>query len=209
MKLIGVTGGVGTGKSTCAGMLAALGLPVVDTDQLARELVAPGTPGLAEIRGAFGERVVDGAGTLRREALAEIVFADASWRQQLESILHPRIREAWLAQAARWRSEGCQAGVVVIPLLFETAAEGAFAGTLCVACTPASQRQRLAARGWSAEQMAQRLAAQWPLARKLAAADYVIWTEGSLAVTEMQLRQVLEHLHLGATGLVSEPRAGV
>ena len=209
MKLIGLTGGVGMGKSACADCLGALGLPVVDTDHLARELVLPGTPALREVRAVFGESVVDAAGALRRDVLARLVFTDEARRRTLEAILHPRIREAWLSRAGSWGAAGCAAGVVVIPLLFETEAAGAFAATFCVACTPRSQRERLAARGWSPEDAARRIAAQWPVARKLAAADHVVWAEGGLENTRAQLQRLLERLEIGVAVPGSWPCAGV
>lgn len=203
MKLLGLTGGVGMGKSTAAEHLGRRGLPVVDTDRLARELVEPGQPALAEIGEAFGPQVLDAQGRLRREVLARIVFADASRRRELERILHPRIREAWRAQVEIWRGEGRPAAVVVIPLLFETGAEGQFDATICVACTAASQRERLVARGWSEDEIARRLAAQWPIEHKMAAADFVVWTEGGVAHTAAQLDRIL--LHLGLAGPAPRP----
>ncbi len=191
MKLLGLTGGIGMGKSAAADCLRQLGLPVVDTDTLARELVLPGQPALAEIQRSFGDGLLDDLGALRRDQLARIVFADERRLRELEAILHPRIRTVWLAEAARWRERGCPAGVVVIPLLFETGAAPDFPATLCVACTAGSQHARLRARGWSETQIAQRLRAQWPIERKIAAADYLVWTEGALTNTAGQLARIL------------------
>jgi dephospho-CoA kinase len=199
MKRLGLTGGIGMGKSAAAEHLRRRGLPVVDTDRLARELVEPGQPAWHEIRHTFGPEVLDAAGCLRRDALARIVFADAARRRQLEAILHPRIRAAWQAQLETWQHEGRPAAVVVIPLLFETGAAGQFDATICVACSPASQRERLRARGWSDEEIARRLAAQWPVERKIAAADYVVWAEGDLAHTAAQLDRILATLGLAGT----------
>lgn len=191
MKAIGLTGGAGMGKSTCARWLRARGIPVVDTDDLARELVEPGQPALEEIQRAFGFDIVGGDGHLRREALAQRVFADAAAREKLEGILHPRIRERWRAQVAEWEAAGQPLAVVVIPLLFETKAEGDFAATVCVACSAAAQQQRLRARGWSAEESARRIAAQWPVAQKIAKADFVVWTEAEAAVSGEQIDRIL------------------
>src|SRR5262245_53982791 len=102
MRLIGLTGGVGMGKSTAADLLKERGIPVVDTDQLARDVVEPGQPAFNEVKERFGPGVVGPDGTLNRKALADLIFADSARRQELESILHPRIRERWLAQAALW-----------------------------------------------------------------------------------------------------------
>ncbi|MGD0087981.1 MAG: dephospho-CoA kinase, partial [Verrucomicrobiota bacterium] len=122
MKTLGLTGGIGMGKSTAARFLRERGAQLVDTDELARQLVEPGQPALVEIQTVFGQNVVAPDGQLRREALAQIVFTDPAARRKLESILHPRIREGWLAQVESWRTENHALAVVVIPLLFETKA---------------------------------------------------------------------------------------
>ncbi len=191
MKVLGLTGGIGMGKSTVVQLLRQRDVPVVDTDELAHELVQPGQPALAEIKAAFGQTIVGEDGQLRREALAEIVFADPEARVRLEAILHPRIRERWLDQVERWRQQGHALGVVVVPLLFETQAETQFEDVVCVACTAATQQRRLRARGWTEEQVRQRLGAQWPSERKMAAAKGVIWTEGGLDVLAAQLDRIL------------------
>jgi dephospho-CoA kinase len=194
MKLLGLTGGVGMGKSTAADFLRQRGLAVVDTDDLARRVVAPGQPAVREIAMTFGTHVVDSSGQLRRETLAEIVFADDVARRRLEAILHPRIRELWLAETRRWRATGVAQGVVVIPLLFETGAEAEFDATLCLACSAATQRERLVERGWSVEEAARRNRAQWPVEKKMGRSTYVVWNEAGLAVLAAQLDRVLKQI---------------
>jgi len=191
MKLFGLTGGIGMGKSTCAQLIRARDVPVVDTDDLARTVVEPGQPALAEIRATFGAQMIDKEGHLNRDELARSVFADPAARKRLEGILHPRIRELWRAQAKEWQTQSHPLGVVVIPLLFETGAESELDATVCLACSEATQRQRLSARGWSGEQIDQRIRAQWPIEQKLAKADYVIWTEAGLDVHTEQLDRIL------------------
>jgi len=191
MKTLGVTGGIGMGKSVCAQLLRARGLPVVDTDELAREVVEPGQPALAQVRQFFGADIVGPDGRLRRDELARRVFASPPARQELERILHPPIRQLWRAQVAGRRAEGQRLAVVIIPLLFETHAETELDVTLCLACSPATQRQRLLARGWPAEQIDQRLRAQWPIEKKLAHAHYVLWTDTSVEVHGEQLDRIL------------------
>jgi dephospho-CoA kinase len=191
MKVLGLTGGVGMGKSTAAQFFRRHGAQVVDTDELARQLVEPGQPALAEIRSVFGSNLVSGDGRLRREALAEIVFADPAARRQLEEILHPRIRERWLSQLAIWRGENRPLAVVVIPLLFETRSESHFDKTACLACSPAEQRRRLLERGWTPEQIQQRLAAQWPIEQKMTRADFVVWTDGPPEAHAGQVDRIL------------------
>ncbi|HMJ64543.1 MAG TPA: dephospho-CoA kinase [Candidatus Binatia bacterium] len=196
MIVIGLTGGVGMGKSTSASILARRGLSVIDTDELARELVRPGKPALVEISKVFGPGMIDRAGELRRGEVAKIVFNDPAKRKQLERILHPRIRERWLVQLDQLRSEGHGAVVVVIPLLFETDAAKHFSHILCVACSAATQRVRLAARGWSEQAIDQRIASQSPIERKISASNFVVWTEGSLDIHEQQVDRVLKTLGL-------------
>ncbi len=198
MKVLGLTGGIGMGKSTADQLLRERGVAVVDTDLLARQLVEPGQPALGEIQQTFGPEFVDADARLRREELARRVFADAVARRQLEDILHPRIRALWMAQVEAWRAEGRPVAVVVIPLLFETDAASHFDATVCVACSAATQRQRLQARGWTAEQIEQRIQAQWPVEKKMALADFVVWTEAGLDVHAAQLDRILK-THVGAS----------
>jgi dephospho-CoA kinase len=194
MKTFGLTGGAGMGKSTAAEILRARGVPVVDTDELARQLVQPGETALAEIQADFGQNITAPDGCLRRDELARIIFADPAAREKLEAILHPRIRSAWLAQVETWRGENRPLAVVVIPLLFETTAETFFEKVICVACSAASRHQRLRSRGWDEEQIRQRLAAQWTVETKIARANFVVWTEGSLDVHRQQWGQILKKL---------------
>jgi len=194
MKLLGLTGGIGMGKSTAAEFLRSRGAQVVDTDELARQLVQPGQPALNEIQAAFGKKIVAPGGRLRRDELARIVFSDAPAREKLEAILHPRIRERWLAQIETWRKENRALAVVMIPLLFETRAESHFDKIICVACSAATQRERLLARGWTPEQIQQRLAAQWPVEQKISRADFVVWTDGALDAHAPQIEQIFVKL---------------
>jgi dephospho-CoA kinase len=193
MKLLGLTGGIGMGKSITAQFLRERGAEIADSDELARQLVEPGQPALNEIQAAFGKNIV-ADGRLRRDELARIVFSDAAARKKLETILHPRIRERWLAQTEIWRKENRALAVVVVPLLFETQAESGFDKIICVACSAATQHERLLARGWTPEQIRRRLAAQWPIEQKIACSDFVVWTEGSLDVSAQQVERVLAAL---------------
>lgn len=190
MKLFGLTGGVGMGKSTSASLLEKRGVPVVDTDVIAREIVEPGEPALPEIVSTFGRELLGADGRLRRGALAAIVFSAPGRLKQLEAILHPRIRERWMAWAEERRHESQPAAVVVIPLLFETGAQSHFSAVVCTACSAATQQERLCARGWSEKQIEQRLAAQWPTEKKIAASNYVVWTEGDVAMHERQVEKI-------------------
>jgi dephospho-CoA kinase len=191
VKTFGITGGIGMGKSTAARILSARGVAVVDADDLARQAVHSGEPALAEIRAAFGVSVLDATGELNREALARIVFTDTSALKKLEAILHPRIQQLWQAQLETWRGEGRAVAAVIIPLLFETGAESGFDTVVCIACTSATQHQRLRARGWTSEQIEQRIVAQMPVTDKMLRANYVVWSEGDLGVLARQFDRIL------------------
>jgi len=191
LKLFGLTGGIGMGKSTAGEILRQRGVPVVDTDTIAREVVAPRQPALAEVRRLFGGEIVGADGRLRRDELARRVFTDDEERRKLEAVLHPAIRKIWLARSESWRAEGKPVGVVVIPLLFETNAASHFDATICVACSDATQRKRLLARGLSGEQIGQRIKAQLAIEEKMLLADYVVWTEGSVEVHAEQLARII------------------
>ena len=191
MQVLGLTGGVGMGKSTAAELLRQRDVPVVDTDVIARQLVEAGQPALAAIQRLFGPELVDANGQLRRAELARRIFADRDQRKQLEAILHPRIRKIWLTQVEQWRAEGRLGCVVVVPLLFESGAESHCDATVCVACSSTTQQKRLLARGWNVEQIAQRIQAQWPIEKKMGLADYVVWTEGDLDPHAQQLARIL------------------
>lgn len=194
MKLFGLTGGIGMGKSTSASLLSLGGVPVIDTDVIAHEIVEPGRPALTEIAATFGPELIDTEGQLRRAELAEIVFSAPEKLKELEAILHPIIRDRWLGQAAIWRREGRAAGVVVIPLLFETDAPSHFDAIICTACSPRTQHERLRARAWPENQIEQRISAQWPVEKKIAAANFVVWTEGAMETHRLQLERILRGL---------------
>jgi dephospho-CoA kinase len=190
MTTWGLTGGVGAGKSTVAQLLEQRGWSVLDTDLVARRLVEPGQPALREIQSEFGSACLDAEGRLNRGALAGVVFGDPEARKRLEAILHPRIRACWKNTLDQWRHQGRTHGVVVIPLLFEVGAAADFELTVCVGCSLDLQQARLRSRGWTDDQIQQRIAAQWPLRRKLELADRVLWNESSLALLERQLEKI-------------------
>jgi dephospho-CoA kinase len=187
---VALTGGIATGKSTCLDRFEAAGVPVIDADQLARDAVAPGTPGLAAVRARFGHEVITASGSLDRGHLARIVFADAASRADLEAIVHPFVFAGiseWFAQQARSPAEPGFA-VADVPLLYETGHQDDFDRVIVVACTPEQQVARLVARDALTEAEArQRLAAQWPIDTKRALADYVIDTSGTREETERQV----------------------
>jgi len=195
MICLGITGGIGTGKSECAAHLGRLGIRVLDTDDVARELVEPGQPALNEIVQAFGQAVIDGSGRLDRAALGARVFSDAADRERLETILHPRIFAEWTRWIARSRAcPGIRVAAVVIPLLYEKAYSGHFDAVAAIACSTGTQVRRLRGRGWSDQVIESRLAAQWPMPEKFRKADFGLWSEGCLEVLHQQVQAVLESL---------------
>ena len=191
---VALTGGIATGKSFCLARFAALGVPVVDADALAREVVAKGSAALAAIRVRFGDAVISSDGALDRSALGRIVFRDRAARTDLEAIVHPavyrRIGEWFVTLPPDTRR-----AIADIPLLFETGHGPDFHRIIVCACDPAEQLRRVMLRDRLSEPEARaRLAAQWPIAEKVARADYVIRTDGTMADTETAVRTVLEKL---------------
>jgi len=186
---VGLTGGIASGKSTVANLFAALGVTIVDTDLLAREVVAPGSPLLPKIAEHFSAQVLQKDGSLDRARLRERVFANPAERQWLEALTHPAIREL---TDRRCEEATGRYVIVAIPLLVETAGADRFDRVLVVDCDPDIQLARLQARdGSTREQAAQLLAAQATREQRLAVADDVIVNNGDIAA----LRDQVEKLH--------------
>jgi dephospho-CoA kinase len=187
--LIALTGGIATGKSAVAEFFAKLGVPVLDTDQIARDVVEPGTATLAKLVDAFGAGILDAKGRLDRARMRERVFADPTQRHLLESITHPAIRDE-LARRSAAIEDGYQ--VHVIPLLVESARSGAYDRVLVVDCPQEQQIARLLARDGTSLELARRiLAAQASREARLSVADDVIVNTGTLE----QLQQFVLTLH--------------
>ncbi len=175
MRVIGLTGGIATGKSTFSALLRARGAPVVDADALARAVVEPGTPALAEIVRAFGPELLQADGTLDRKRLGERVFADPTARRRLEAITHPAIRAAMLAETLRLAGEGHALVFYDAPLLYEVGLDTILDAVVVVWAPAEVQRRRLIERdGLSPAEAEARLAAQLPVDDKAARADVVI-----------------------------------
>lgn len=182
-----LTGGAGAGKSEAARVFEALGVPVLDTDGVARELTRPGAPALDEIGEAFGKEILRPDGSLDRAALRRRVFADEAARRRLEAILHPRIREAVEAWIAACGGTYC---VVVVPLLVEAGWQDLGDQVLVVDAPEALQRARLRTRGLSGSEIDAMLRAQVDRGTRLAAADVVIRNDRDLAALEAAVRGV-------------------
>ncbi|MBW6392035.1 dephospho-CoA kinase [Billgrantia antri] len=178
--IVGVTGGIASGKSTVARAFATLGVPWVDADDVAREVVEPGEPALAEIAARHGSKVIQEDGYLNRRTLREIVFAEPSERLWLESVTHPRIRQRILTHLERLQSEGAPYVLLVSPLLFESGQSEMVDRCLVIDVPESLQLARTAARDDVDEKQARAiLAAQMPRSERLARADDVIDNSGS------------------------------
>ncbi len=195
----GITGGIGSGKSTAGRILASRSIPLLDSDDVAREVVEPGSEGLSEVVRAFGRGILRQDGSLDRAALAGIVFRVEERRKELESILHPRIHASWTEWFARQEAAGAPLAAVVIPLLFEKGYGEGFSEVIAVGCTDETQRIRLRARGWDDSQIEARVGSQWSTARKMAAASRVVWNEGTPEVHAKQWDRLLA-ARLGGRG---------
>jgi dephospho-CoA kinase len=189
---VGLTGGIASGKSTVAKLLASFGAILIDSDVLAREVVEPGTDGLREVVAAFGADVLAADGSLDRAKLGALVFNDATARRRLESIIHPRVR----ARASELAAAAPAAAVVVqdIPLLAETGQAGRFDAVVVVDAPEEVQLARLAERGLSSEDAKARIAAQATREERRAIADHVIDNSGDLESLERQVRSVWDQL---------------
>jgi dephospho-CoA kinase len=176
---IGLTGGIGSGKSTVSRLLAGHGAVIVDADVIAREVVEPGTPGLAAVVEAFGSGVLGPDGALDRPALAAVVFADPEARRRLDAIVHPLVR----ARAAEVAAAAAPDAVVVndVPLLVETGQAGAYDLVLVVQADPDARVARLVQRGLTAEDARARMAAQATDEQRRAVADVVLDNSGTEA----------------------------
>src|SRR4051794_31115342 len=196
MLLVGLTGGIGSGKSEVSRRLAALGAVVVDADKIAREVVEPGTPGLAQVVEAFGDGVLRPDGTLDREGLGRTVFADADKLAQLNAIVHPLVGERIAAiMADVERTESDSIVVYDVPLLVENGLQDRYEVVVVVAATPQTQLRRLVdQRGMSEDDARARIAAQAPLEAKLAVADIVIDNDADLDALGTRVREVWSDL---------------
>lgn len=187
--IVGLTGGIACGKSTVAKILRGMGVAVLDLDQVARQVVEPGEPALAEIAARWPEVVHDGV--LDRKALGAIVVGDVAARRALEAITHPRIwarMEAWIA---------VQVGPAVVEaaLMVETGSYRRYDKLLVVACSPEVQRARLASReGYDPETVERWLATQVPIAAKVALADAVVWNDGDESALSAEVRRAWKGL---------------
>ncbi|MGE5508181.1 MAG: dephospho-CoA kinase [Chitinophagales bacterium] len=192
---LGLTGGLGSGKSLVSRMLGELGAAVVDADELAREAVVPLTPAWQAIVDRFGRRFLLPGGALDRRLLGQLVFSDPEARRDLEAIVHPEVRRLMDERAQRLEEAGAPVVVLDIPLLFEAGLTGEVDKIAVVYAPPETQLARVMARdGLTEEEARRRIAAQWPLSVKAPLADYVIDNSGDREATRMQVQRLWEEI---------------
>ena len=191
---VALTGGIATGKTYVATRLREAGVPVVDADALSREVVAPGTPGLAAVRKRFGPDAVRSDGTMDRVRIGHLVFRDKRARQDLEGIIHPAVQKA-IDTFFDKLPKKTPFAVADIPLLYETGRDGQFDVVVVAACPREMQIERVLSRDrLSREDAERRLAAQLPIAEKIKRANHVIMTDRGFDQTDAQIKALLASL---------------
>jgi dephospho-CoA kinase len=205
---VGLTGGIASGKSAVAAELRRRGAAVIDADQLARQVVEPGQPALAEIAARFGAEVLTDRGELDRKRLGAIVFADLEARRALERITHPRIAAAGQEEIRRRAAAGARVVFYEAPLIVENGLHRGLDALIVVAVDRAVQKQRLMARdGATAEAAEARIAAQLPLEQKLAVATWVIDNSGGPEALPAEVARVVAELEARVGGSIAAPAA--
>ncbi len=193
MRVVGLTGGIGSGKSTAARMFAALGAHEIDADQLAKEAVAPGSAGLKAIVERFGAEFLDPEGGLDRKKLGAHVFGNPQALADLNAIVHPKVSQ--LAMARISAAQDAPLVIYNVPLLYENGLDATFSEVIVVDISPETQRKRIVARdNLPPEQIEARISAQWPLADKVARATYLLDNNGTLEQLQTQVAALYARL---------------
>jgi len=192
--ILGLTGGIGCGKSRAVSLMAERGVPTICSDAISRRLTGVGGVACPRVAETFGKEFVGSDGAVCRPALATLVFSDPEKRAQLNAIIHPLVRAEWQEFIRLHREAGTPVAVVDIPLLFETGAELFFDAVVSVGACADTQRQRLEQRGWTPGQIASRIASQWSVARKCQSARFVLWNDGSIGSLMAQIERLLEFI---------------
>jgi dephospho-CoA kinase len=181
VKWVGLTGGLGTGKSTVAGLLLKLGIPVIDADRLAKQVVEPGSQGLAKVIQVFGPEILSSSKTLDREKMAGLVFSDPKKLKQLEEILHPLVQEEVRHQKKWLMDQHTPWAVYDVPLLFEKKLQAQFDSILLVTCSKEKQWERIRKRNhWNDQEIQKRVDSQLPLKDKIELSHHILQNDGSL-----------------------------
>lgn len=205
MVVIGVTGGVGTGKSTVAAMFKRLGAELLDADKIAHQLMEPKRLAWREIVKAFGKGILNEDESINRRKLAELVFNDSGQRKVLEAILHPKVMRQIDYRLRQYRrSKRVKAVVLDVPLLVEVGGQKLVNAVVVVNAPKALQQQRLQKKfGWPKEEVHARIAAQWDLSAKVALADHVVDNSGSVDATRKQVKRIWKQLSLPSSSNAS------
>lgn len=197
MKWVGLTGGLGTGKSTVSQMLIGRGIPVIDADRIAREVVEPNGPAFPGLIQFFGREILNSSGSLDRALVAQVVFSDPQKLLKLEALIHPYVQEEVSRQREWLRDQHHQWAVYDVPLLFEKKLKSQFDFVVVVSVTDSAiQRARLKLRNnWNDEEILKRVASQLPLTEKVAQADYVIRNDADLPALEKKVDTLVQMLN--------------
>ncbi len=198
MKLIGLTGGIASGKSTAAEIFKELGFSVLIADQLARKVVEKGQPAHTEIVQTFGPQILDPAGEIDRKKLAELVFSNRELLQKLNAITHPRVAALAAEEIQKRESMGVNTLIYEVPLLFETDMQGMFDAVILIAVPPEVQLRRLLDRNpqMTEEEAKSRIASQMPLEEKIKLADVVIDNSKDIEYLKKQIEKTVKELRL-------------
>ncbi|WP_018290290.1 dephospho-CoA kinase [Verrucomicrobium sp. 3C] len=192
ISYLGLTGGIAVGKSTTAALLRQAEWFVIDCDEIARKLTAPGEETWQKLVDVFGEQILNEDQTINRKKLGSMVFRCSQLRKTLNELTHPTILEKWRKEVMAFRARNPKGKIAVsVPLLHEAALEGEFERVLCVGCSYATQVRRLLARGLEREEAEARIDSQWPVEKKAARSDALLWNDGSLELLERQLSRFL------------------
>jgi dephospho-CoA kinase len=209
MRIVGLTGGIATGKSTVAALLRELGAHVIDADEIARAIVRPGEDAWREIVDFFGEEILRADKTIHRRKLRKRVFADRHAREQLESITHPRIRASVQERIKDLEAQGVEIAVYEAPLLFENRVHQWLRPVIVVSCDPQTQRGRLEKRDrLTSAEIQQHLDAQMPLAEKKKLADYVVENDGDFEELKTKVRDLWNKINSTSPAPNRSPRTG-
>lgn len=190
--ILGVTGGIACGKSTFGAYLRELDIPVLDTDEVGHR-VLNASPGHERVVAAFGEGILDETGTISREKLGKIIFANSEKREHLNQIVHPLIRQEWETWVEARRAND-ELAAVLVPLLFERHLENEWDHVVVIAASEDIMRQRLRSRNLTDEEIEQRLASQWPVPEKIRRADSVIYNNSALSDFKLSTLNLLNSL---------------
>jgi len=192
---VGLTGGLGTGKSTVAELLKSKGYSIADADQLAKEAVAPGSSGLNSLVQKYGQKILNSNQELDRKVLAAIIFSQPQEKDFVESVIHPFVQQRVQQYREQWQAEGQPVAFYDVPLLFEKNLKSQFDLVVVVAAPQELQIPRLKQRtGWSESEIKMRLESQWPLNLKIQGADFVLHNEGSKEELSQKIDELLPKL---------------